>query len=100
MFRPGRTLLLAFAAPILLAAPLLAQRYEEHDHTVFHRPVPPPPKHQSGTPNTAAGSHAPVATNSGNAARTSDPNRHHDVTFNSPPSSTEIRTPQTPQPGK
>jgi hypothetical protein len=79
----------------LLAAPLFAQRYPEHDHTVFHRAAPPA-KHSSTAANATAANRTPVAASS-SSTRTPDANRHHDVTFNTTPSSTEARNPQVPQ---
>jgi hypothetical protein len=95
MVKPGQVRRVVFAIPVLLAAPLLAQRYQEHDHTVFHRSAPPA-KHQSATAGTTIAKPTPAAASS-TPTRTADANRHHDVTFNPSPSSTEGPNPQSQQ---
>ena len=92
MSRPGHYSLLLAACFALMTAPLLAQRYQEHDHTVFHRPAPPP-KHQVAT---AAVNH-PSAAVPGATAHASDPARRHDATLGTPPAAVE---PHVPQAGK
>jgi len=92
---PGRVRLVVFAIPVLFAAPLFAQRYPEHDHTVFHRAAQPA-KHSSAAANAAPANRTPVAA-ANTTTRTADANRRHGVTFNTAPPSTEGQNPQSPQ---
>lgn len=66
MFRPSRIQLLAFALPLLFAGSLFAQRYQDRDHTVFHRPAPATTgqRHQSSSSGASALPHrsAPTST--------------------------------------
>jgi len=89
MFRPGHYSLLLAASFALMTAPLLAQRYPEHDHTVFHRPAPP--KHQVAT--SAANRPSAVVPNTSTHA--ADQTRRHEVTLGTPPASVEPHVSQS-----
>jgi hypothetical protein len=95
MFKPGPVRSLTFALFVLFATQLFGQRYQERDHTVFHRPAPPA-KHQSATPGAAATNRTPV-TASSTTTRASDSNRRHEATFGTAPMSTESHNQQGPQ---
>ena len=69
----------------LLSSSLLAQRYQAHDHTVFHPPAPPA-KHAST--QTGAGT--------SNSRTSNDASRHHDVTYSSSASSHTAQPVQIP----
>ena len=94
MLRPGPHSLLVITAFALLTAPLLAQRYQERDHTVFHRPAAPP-KHQAASTGVTAVNH-PSAGVPGTATHATEQGRHHDMTL-TPPASVEPRSSQAPK---
>jgi hypothetical protein len=83
MFKPDHLRRFLFAIVLLWGAALFAQHYQGRDHTVFHRPAPPPAKHAS----TATAASAP-------ASRPSDATRRREPAFSGPSSS---RSPQAPQ---
>jgi hypothetical protein len=90
MFTSGRSRTLAAIVPFFFVGPLLAQRYAEQDHHVFHRPSPAvtQTKRASGTSATAA--RTPVSA-TGSAAHPTDTTRPRDVTLNNAPASGAAR---------
>jgi len=94
---PGRVRLVVFAMPVLFAAPLFAQQYQERDHTVFHRPAPATTTKRPVTATgTAAATRTPVAASS-TSSRTPESNRRHELTYGQAPTLTEPHTSQTQQ---
>jgi len=90
MFIRCRSRLLFLAITTLLTGSLFAQRYPEHDHTVFHRPAPPPVKRQS---TGAVPGNKPVATPT--PSRPADSTRRHDAPPGSP--AADQHTPPAPK---
>jgi len=79
---PGHLRKLSFAI-LLSGGALFAQHYQGRDHTVFHRPAPPPARHASNaTTATTASTH------------TADATRRHEGTFSG---SSTTHNPQPPQ---
>jgi hypothetical protein len=97
MFMSGRVRLVVFAIPVLFAAALFAQQYQEHDHTVFHRPAPATTMKRPATAvGTPATTRTPVAASSANS-KTPESNRRHELTYGQAPTLTEPHTTQTQQ---
>jgi hypothetical protein len=67
---PGRLLLLATLIAFFFAGSLVAQRYPERDHTVFHRPPVAQTKHQlpSGSSSRTHATTSAAANNSSHVA--------------------------------
>jgi len=70
MFIPGQIRTLAVTLPFLFAGSLLAQHYQERDHTVFHRPAAPitsqrHPLSQTGVTHRPASGYGVRAADSG-----------------------------------
>jgi hypothetical protein len=96
MVKSGRVRLVVFATPVLFAASLFAQQYQEHDHTVFHRPPPATTMKRPTAGGTSATPRTSVAASSANS-RTPESNRRHELTYGQAPTLSEQHTNQTPQ---
>src|SRR5579875_3727423 len=93
----GPIRVLVFAVTAGLVLPLFAQHYQEHDHTVFHRPPPATQsKHHSDTAGSIGLTHAAPAAST-TSARAAYPNRRHDGPSGTPPAATHPRTTPTPK---
>jgi hypothetical protein len=95
MSTPGPVKISVLAMTLLVAMPLLAQRYQGRDHHVFHPPVQT--KHQSAPSGGSATQTRVAATGNPPASRSheanSNPSRSNDATHPQMPSSTDTARP-------
>jgi hypothetical protein len=86
MFTQGHLRRFLLITTLLSPAALFGQHYQGHDHTVFHRPAPPPAKHAS----------AATATNASSAHAGDTTSRRHEATLTTPGTSHTAQPAQVP----